>query len=234
MLDIKKILIAFLAGFFLSLIFGLIGQVSVGLLFLRAIIFGIVFVALAFGVVFVFNTFLQTGESTEDLQNVVEQSDNTIGHTVNIVIDDDLPDSQTAPSFEIISDEERVAEDFTKPIESPVFKPTSLDSFSSEKPAQYTEVLSETKPSTTPVTGHSNSGDLSELDELDELLPSEDSFAVNETEDDDFTDDETFGANSPSMGVTMSVGDNSSASNSPISGDPKLIAAAVSTILVND
>ncbi len=100
MLNIKHFAIAFIIGFFLSLFSGLIGGVSFGTVLLRAILSGALFSVLAFGAMNVYKMFLVTGDSLET-SSTENQSDTASAHTVDIVVDDDLPDSATAPSFNL-------------------------------------------------------------------------------------------------------------------------------------
>ena len=234
MLDIKKIVIAFLLGFFLSLLFGLIGQVSAGVMFLRAFIFGLVFVALTWGAIFVFDKFLQVDGSVEVESSIQENEQLEKSHAVDILVDDDLPDMKTAPTFEIIKNGSTAS--------ASSFVPASLDTVSSNTVSvneENSESVSETVPSgenevePTPSVVSTSSGDLSELDELEQLLPSVESFSDdNDEETDDIEDDVIFDTDTPSLGVTMSVGENHS--TSVIDGNVKDMAAAISTILVND
>ena len=224
MLDIKKIVTAFLIGFFLSLIFGLIGHVSIGMLFLRAILFGFLFVALSFGAMFVFDKFLQTDGSVEMSNSTVESEGDGESHSVDILIDDELPDTQTAPTFEILHDNENSNQ--SSFVATPLVSTSSSDNDVTPE-VQNEHVIEKQAVAPSRVT------DLSELDELDQLLPSEDSFSEGGDDEGEFSEDLDFESGTPSLGgVTMSVGTTSA--SSPIDGNAKDMAAAISTMLVND
>ena len=234
MLDIKKNIIVFLIGFFLSFVFGLIGHVDIGVLFLRAFLFGFLFVALAYGLVFLFNKFLMLNGIIETM--VTEDTEGTIeteSHAVDILVDDELPDTINSPAFEIVNDNQ-----VNKSNESIIssnqesFVAQSIISSENNNTHDVDQEKVETKPQTETVKNRTNSSDLNELDELEQLLPSVDSFTEGDNED-EFSEDEIFGSDTETLGVTMSVGSNSTDS-SEISSNAEELAAAVRTMLVNE
>ncbi len=232
MLDSKKLIIAFLIGFFLSFVFGLIGHVHIGVLFLRAFMFGALFAGLAFGAIFVFNNFLQVGEATETT-TVIEDSVEKESHAVDILIDDELPDTQTSPTFEIIDDGQ--VNDVGKSIPSSnqetfVLKP--IVSNEDNNAQNFEQQSIETVPEKEAVKMQSSSSELAELDELEQLLPSEDSFVEGDN-DDEFSDEELFESDNEALGVTMSVGSDTS-STPDMNSNAEDMAAAVRTMLVNE
>lgn len=105
----KKIAIGAGIGFTISLIAGIIGGVGFTILFFRAILSGCLFAGLGFGIDALCKKYLFNKEYTTILQKPT--SDSFLGSTVDITLgDDDLPDSEVAPSFFIdgnnLSDEE--------------------------------------------------------------------------------------------------------------------------------
>ncbi len=99
MFNLKTISIIFFMGFLLSFLAGIVGQVSFGVILLRAILSGGVFVLLYFGAITVYNHFLAGVESSDSESS--EQKTEESANSVDIVVEDELPDSATAPSFNV-------------------------------------------------------------------------------------------------------------------------------------
>ncbi len=98
MLNLKNLLIIFLIGFFLSILAGLFGRVNFGILFLRALLSGCVFTCIAFVATMIFNKFLLTAETLEASPS---EAVSEAQHSVDVVVDEELPDSATAPAFNL-------------------------------------------------------------------------------------------------------------------------------------
>ncbi len=111
MINLKNIATVFIVGFILSFIAGLIGGVNFGVILLRALFSGLVFSVLAVGAGFIYNKFLTTSVAVEQAP-ASSNAEPIQGKTVDIVVDDDLPDSTAAPSFNVgaFGNENRVTE----------------------------------------------------------------------------------------------------------------------------
>ncbi len=99
MFSLKKIATVFIIGFLLSLVSGLFGGVAFLIIMLRALISGVAFVLLYFFAYTVYSRFL-LNQDTVEIQGEQSASE-SIPNTVDIVVEDDLPDSATAPTFNL-------------------------------------------------------------------------------------------------------------------------------------
>ncbi len=100
MLNQKNIAIIFAVGFLLSVFAGTLGRVGLGVIFVRALLSGGIFVGLAVGANFVYKKFLADTDSLEEKTVEENQSEKT-SHSIDITIDDELPDSASAPAFDL-------------------------------------------------------------------------------------------------------------------------------------
>ena len=97
MKSIKSITICAVSGFILSLVCGFFSKSSFGRIFLIALIFGIIFGVLAFGISFVFDKFLAVETSTSeasdtsstDLPGDTPSEKKSLGQHVDIIIQDE-------------------------------------------------------------------------------------------------------------------------------------------------
>ena len=96
MIDIRLTAIAGVVAAFLSLLFGIIGDVTAGAVFSRALLSGILFAAFIAGAQILVKQFLPdlgAAVSDDETEDAVEASDTETGGKVNIVLDDsdDVP-----------------------------------------------------------------------------------------------------------------------------------------------
>ncbi len=96
MFNLKSMSKVFIIGFLLSFLAGVVGRVDFAIILLRALISGFLFTALFIGAKFVYNTFLNSVDTAESTP-----TEKASENSVDIVIDDDLPDSETAPTFDL-------------------------------------------------------------------------------------------------------------------------------------
>lgn len=103
MKNIKSVAICGAAGFVLSLVSGFFSKASFGRIFLIALIFGIIFAALAFGISFIFEKFLsveaaatEAANNTPGMANASEKKN--LGQNVDIVIQDEPLEPSANPN----------------------------------------------------------------------------------------------------------------------------------------
>ncbi len=141
MFNLKQLIILFLIGFLLSFFSGIFGGVSFGIIFIRALISGALILIVAFAAMAVYNKFLSNVD-TSDMTVSENTAQDSVGTTVDIVVDDDLPDSASAPSFDLsqrVTDNAEVADSTSsaqvhevQEIATPAaFQTSSLDSITS-------------------------------------------------------------------------------------------------------
>lgn len=108
MKNIKFVAVFAACGFVLSLLFGLFSHAGILSILLKALIFGIVFGILGFGISFLFNKFLlgdEAGDGDVDISTPTPKmsfsgNDDTKGQIVDITIkDEDLPESSSDNHF---------------------------------------------------------------------------------------------------------------------------------------
>ena len=99
----KVLLTAGTCGFVLSLLVGLISRVSFGVVFLRAILFALVFAGIAALGQFIFERFLgNTGSVISGSTGAAGNEQDTKGQFVDIKVDDAVfPNEENAPLFQI-------------------------------------------------------------------------------------------------------------------------------------
>ncbi len=105
MKNIKSVAICAAAGFVLSLISGFFSKSSFGRIFLIALIFGIVFGVLAFGITFVFEKFLSVESAASDNADASTSSGfipssekKSLGQNVDIIIQDEPLEPSSNPN----------------------------------------------------------------------------------------------------------------------------------------
>lgn len=107
MKNIKFVAVFAACGFVLSLLFGLFSHTGILSILLKALIFGIVFGILGFGISFVFTKFLleDVGDGDVDISSPspkmsFSSNDDSKGHVVDITIkDEELPESSSENHF---------------------------------------------------------------------------------------------------------------------------------------
>ncbi len=246
MQNLKKLATAFVVGFLLSFFAGLFGGVSFAVVLLRAGLSGLVVAVLTFAAFTVYNTFLTPEDSVETSKDVSTQEEETT-HTVDITLDDELPDSATAPAFNLSNyvqplddDNEQEGGDFEK---QGGFQTTSLDAMTGN--VNTTDVKSVETPSDVEGTSYSPSQKAKtvnsdyEQDILDDesgadldVLPDIESLEVDDTDGSAADSGEII-----EDSVFAETGDvRPTAPAAPVSemGDAKDIAAAIRTALVKD
>ena len=221
MINPKYITIAAIVGFCLSFFIGLISGVNFGHILLRALIFAVVFSAIAVGVSFVYSFFLSSAGAPSDIDSPA----GTSGSVVNITVDDDvLPDDEYSPKFSVENNRRSLGADAlaraNEAAEPAVSEPA--DGEKSETPS------SDDEPASAPAFKPSNLGDMTKK---------------SEQSPEDISDLPPIDDLSPeSTGSFESVDDVSSGSSSSVSSssaaipeqNAQLMAQAISTILSKD
>ncbi len=245
--NLKQLVLLFFIGFLLSLFAGIVGSVGFGTMVFRALLSGILFVLLAFGAVTIYNKFLLPTESLEATSTSESPNTETPEHTVDVVIDDELPDSATAPSFNLSNfvqppheDEESdtVEEIQTSESREPsAFQSTSLDSMTQNvtdnavgESVEQLEVENAERPSprfadASPMQGEEDGSELGVLPDIEALGIEEE--AGDTSAADELIQDSVF-AETGEVKPTMPTVPPSEL------GDAKEIAAAIRTALVKD
>jgi hypothetical protein len=100
MVNPKYVVVCSCVGLVLSFIICLISHISAGTMFLRALIFAVVFGILCAVIQIVFNKFLATGEGALSDGSGGSRPAGSVGTVINISVGDDkLPDEEAAPKF---------------------------------------------------------------------------------------------------------------------------------------
>lgn len=157
MLKVKNIVISAICGFVLSFLISIISTHKSGVSLLRALIFGVVFAALYFGIDFVNSKFLSVDSfSTDSGDDVARKSSSGAGSVVNITIDDEnLTEEDNAPSFNVSSgrsvfsyktEKNDGVQDNPKPVEKAVDSMSPVASDNGAEASQANEGKSEFKP----------------------------------------------------------------------------------------
>ncbi|OJF77644.1 MAG: hypothetical protein BKP49_01310 [Treponema sp. CETP13] len=231
-------------GFILSILAGLIGGVSFGVLILRACITGLLFAGLAIGGYALYKKYL-----LEDRSNFSFDTENDSvqeGQHVNIVLDDEpLPDEASAPEFNIndsdtvkplvkdndVEDAQVISKE--EVTEDKDFKAASLNavakSSDTTEESKSTESMDQSVQPTVPVS-HTDSpesvsgvGDLPDIDSLltDIDTDSKDSDSSNIIEDSDFA-------------TTGKAQKQFDSNNEDVSANAAEMAKAIRSVLAND
>ncbi len=258
MFSLKRIATVFLIGFLLSFVSGLLGGVSFLMLLLRALISGIVFSVLYFFAYTIYNKFLLSQDAVE-IQGEPNVSEN-MPNSVDIIVEDELPDSATAPTFnlsEFVSPPVVEPQSVMEPLNSSIpiennqeavgFQASPLDSITTnegnlasvEELPDIGDTGSNTDTESSMVTDNRTSfssfveDDSTENDdsELGEL-PDMDSLGVDE-------DDESLGSSDDLIQDSVFAETGATRpSSEPVAvselGDAKDIAAAIRTAMVKD
>ena len=101
MVNPKYVIFFSCVGLVLSFIICLISGISAGTMFIRALVFAVIFGILGAVVQIVYNKFLAAGDSSvSDASGSAKAG--AVGNVINISVDDDkLPDDEVAPKFEV-------------------------------------------------------------------------------------------------------------------------------------
>ena len=102
MLTPKKVAIPAAFGFALSFFISIIATHKVGWSLLRALIFGIIFGGLAFGIDFLYTKFLNSSEETDLTSDTTKKSANPSGSKIDLVVgEENLTDDGQSLSFAV-------------------------------------------------------------------------------------------------------------------------------------
>lgn len=102
MVKIKNIAVAAVCGFVLSFLISMISTHKTGTSFVRAVVFGLIFAVLSFGIGFLNDKFLMIEPSLSDSAEDSKKPSVKTGSVVNITIDDEnLTEEDHAPSFDV-------------------------------------------------------------------------------------------------------------------------------------
>jgi len=204
----KKAGVSFLIGFIISLIAGIGGGVGFIVLFSRAILSGLFFAALVSGAMILYQKYLLNEEATSDTvqqKTTVDQP----GSNVDITLDDDeLPDSESAPNFELDMDliqNSENSDEVLKPKLDNFFQASKLDTITASGEIPFTEKRGDDLPQksseddiSSKKTSVSNEGNKSiadtELDMLPDIesLVSRDDISSPSDDDDEIIQDTAF------------------------------------------
>lgn len=113
-MKLKNIVVPAVFGFALSFFISIVVNHRFGTAFLRGLIFGVAFAAMAVVIDFVYEKFLNDGSSI-DFTSDAPKSDSRVGGKVDITIDDaELTDNGDALSFSVLNNRFKLSEADTK------------------------------------------------------------------------------------------------------------------------
>ncbi len=222
-----------LIAFVLSTLVGAFSRISFGIILIRALLLGILFGLLGFGVVFVYRRFLSdssNGEGSED--SFVSEGDSERGQVVDIV----LPEGPGVDYSAVEQNRDMSEDDATAPLPAYSGGANSHEMSSNELAKEVESIRAEnTRPSSSSrdvETAHVTSQavrpsvSMDTLDVLPDLDVLSDSFIGSISEEND-------GESAPRSDVPI-TGSFSSGGSSGDGGDPVLLAKAVQTLLRKD
>lgn len=240
----KKAGVSFLIGFIISLIAGIGGGVGFIVLFSRAILSGLFFAALASGAIMLYQKYLMNEEATSDIVQQKTTVDKP-GSNVDITLDDDeLPDSESAPNFELDMDliqNSENSDEVLKPKLDNSFQASKLDTITASGEIPLTEKRGDDLPQesseddifskkTSVPSGETKNIADTELDmlpDIEGLVSSDDVSSLSDDgEDDEIIQDTAFDEAEeakPTIPVTR-----------PDVSDAQNIASAIRTILAKN
>ncbi len=226
MVNPKYIVVFSCVGLFLSFIICLISHISAGTMFIRALIFAVVFGILGVAVQIVFNKFLLTGDGFGGDISGGSKAAATTGTVINISVGDDkLPDDDAAPKFIVKNTEPVTVSEGAAPAD-----------YSAPRSAQGEPSAQNARASASAENSGFKPVDLSSVttksDSLDELPDMADVSVSGPSESAGLVSSVSAGVPDTVFESGSSSGGGNSSSSSGVDG--ALAAKAISTMLAND